>query len=892
MNKNFKLVFIFLGFLIPYLLVYKSFFLNGSLAFGDAPFFAPENLKELFNLPFTWNFRNDNFGSSQFYILWLYLPTYLYGILNHYLNFNNDILIRLIFYFPATILAILGSWKFIGKFNQNLYGKFLGSFLYGFNTYFLLLVDGGQVGISLAYGLFPFIVLFTLNYLQETNIKKFFYALFSLFILLNIDIRIGLISLLLSLLIWMVLTKNKEWLKLLRNLCLLGLSILGLCSYWIYPTLLNYSSSSFPSLVTNNNSITLLNSFFIFQPHFPLNQFGKLFPTPFYFCLLPVFILGNLIFLSKFKKTESKTILYFSLLFFLFVFISKGSNDPMGNILSWIVNHIPAGAAFRDTSKFYIPLILIGGLLLSFTISGLEKIIKNKFKWDIFILIVYGYLMILILSALSGSLNGVLGKINIIRDADYLIISNKINQNQDFFRSLYIEEKPAKFFGTFEKPVISGNSLYIERPFASMIIGKYDLYNFFHNQQLKQWFNLLGIKYIFFPENERKKILSNKEKKERQIFLNFVDKTLSYNKLNWGLSFPGYVNSEIMPHIFGQKKSLFIVGDENIYQTLFKDSGFKLQNQGLIFLEDGKNNPESLQKINPEDMTLIFFKKNNDDLLMSYFQKEMLSLDKNIESQWKFRNYEDYLTWKYDLLLNGIESSEFDYGKGVIFSTIANEKIKLKVDVPQTDNYYLSVRYTNSTSSAGLMVSLSNQEYNLINKIPQQFKWSILGPFRLNKGKLPLELTNKNGFVMLNTLVIISEKNLEGKEKEMNNLLNKTKAIYLNDNNDISKIVPLIKDNYLSIDYKQIDPTKYSISNLPKGIKWLIFSDHYNKNWQINNSLNFPFYSMINGFYIENTPSNFDLDYSPQKDVNVGIKFSLLSLGIICAISIYLRKRQ
>ena len=148
--------------------------------------------------------------------------------------------------------------------------------------------------------------------------------------------------------------------------------------------------------------------------------------------------------------------------------------------------------AFRDASKFYIPLILIGGLLLSFTLSGLEKIIRNKKIWNIFILLIYGYLIILIYPAFLGNLRGVLGPQNVIQENDYQLITNNLNKDQSFFRSLYIEEKPAKFFGTYEKPVISGNTLYKERPFASMIIGKYDLYNFLHDQQLKNWFNLFN----------------------------------------------------------------------------------------------------------------------------------------------------------------------------------------------------------------------------------------------------------------------------------------------------------------------------------------------------------------------------------------------------------------
>lgn len=892
MNRNLKIIFIFLGFVIPYLLIFRVFFKNGSLAFGDAPFFIPENLKELFNFPFTWNFRHDNFGSPQFYILWLYLPTYVYGILNHYLGISNDILIRLIFYFPATILAIFGTWKFIGKFNQNIYGKFLGSFLYGFNTYFLMLIDGGQVGVALAYGIFPLTVLAILNYLEKLNIRNYLFALFSFFLLLNIDLRVGFIAILFCLLTWIIISKTKKWTVLLTRFVILGLSILGLCLFWVLPTLLNFFSNNFVSMNTNDNFINLTNSFFLFQPHFPFNQFGKLSPTPFYFCFLLIIILGNLIFLSKFKKNEIKLILNFSLLFLLFVFISKGGSDPLGEIYIWIINNITGGIAFRDASKFYTPLILTGGVLLSFTISSFEKIFKNKILFIGITVLIYGYLLLLIYPAILGNLSGVLGQLNQTRDNDYQQIFNKLSQDQSFFRSLYIEEKPAKFYSTFEKSVISANSLYKERPFASMIVGKYDLYNFLHNRQLKQWFNLLGIKYIFVPENERKKILTTEEKIEKQKFLNFIDGISLLNKINWHLSFSGYINNEIMPHIFAQKKVFFVVGGEDIYNSLLNIKNFNLSNQGFVFLEQGKVNPEDLQKIDPEDMLLIFINKNNNDLLMSFFQEKMISINNALENQWKFRSSEEYLAWKYDLLLNDIESYEFDYGKGVAFSTVINEKIKFKLNVSQDDNYYLSLRYTNATSSAGIKVSLIGKEYDLLNETPQMFKWSILGPLSLKKGEVSLEMINKGGFVMINTLGIIPKNDFLKKEQMINNLINKTKIIYLKENENISEIIPYLQANYLPVDYNQVNPTKYSVRNLSKNAKWLVFSDHYDRRWQVNGNLNFPFYSMINGFYLKNTSSDFDLNFSPQKDVKTGIILSLVTLISIIVNVVYIKWRK
>jgi len=44
MKNNIKLLVILLGFVVPYILIYRAFFVSGPLAFGDAPYFYPEKV--------------------------------------------------------------------------------------------------------------------------------------------------------------------------------------------------------------------------------------------------------------------------------------------------------------------------------------------------------------------------------------------------------------------------------------------------------------------------------------------------------------------------------------------------------------------------------------------------------------------------------------------------------------------------------------------------------------------------------------------------------------------------------------------------------------------------------------------------------------------------------
>lgn len=886
MNKFFKIIFVLLGFVIPYTLIYKAFFISGPLAWGDAPYFYPENLKDLFNLPYLWNFKDNNFGDPQYYILWLYIPTFLYGALNYLSGLGNDLLIRLIFYFPATVLAIFGSWKFIGKFNRDLWGRFLGTFLYGFNTYFLMLLDGGQVGVSLAYGLFPLGAFAMLSYLGNLSTRNFLFALVTSFALVSADIRVAaLLVFFVGVIgaIWAVGGIRENLLRASKGLFVLGLSVLGLSGYWIVPTI----KAGFGGLAgvegvgEGANLISLTNTLFLFQPHFPLNQFGTILSTPFYFAFLPLIIFGSLPLVSKHFDLPRRRILFgFSLIFLIFVFLAKGGSDPLGRIYLWFVENVPLGVSFRDSSKFYIPLLLTAGLLLSFTISSLSSSLKNK--WHILATIfIYGYLLWLVSPALVGNLTGTLGKVG--GESDFQQIYQRLKEDDGFGRTLWFKERPLLAYADWSKPAISADQLVNERPFASMNAGRYDYFNFLHAPQLNSWLELLGVKYIFLPGDERKKIWVQDDLDAKAEFLALVDSLPGLRRLEWAKDFPGYLIEDTKPHIFAQKKAVFVVGGEEIYSHLNLQKDY-LGSQGFVFLEEGRTDPRVVNQVDPDAVSIVFWDKGQTDLQMTFLQDKMVPVKTAVSNQWLSRASNDYLTWRYDLLKQGIESNEFDFGQGVAFSTVVGEEVKFDLNIPEKGSYYLGLRYTNASQSAGLTVTLPELQKNVLNNRPEKFKWEIVGPFIAEKGKLPLTFTNQGGFVMLNTLALFSEEEFKEADFQASKIAG----------TDGKNLTAILEEEFLPVKAVQVNPTEYTIEDIPQDARWLTFSDHYNPGWRFKNreSLNLPFYAMINGLYLPEETNRETLYFSPQEDVRYGISVSAASLTLIIMSLIYFRLRR
>src|SRR5258708_171764 len=490
---------------IIYALVFRSFFSNSILSFGDAPYFFRENLRELFNIPLAWDVRNNNLGAPQGLVLWLFLPTFVFGLLNQLFNLSNQVLIRLIFYFPATLLALWGSWKYLGKFSQDKTVRLLGSFLYGFNTYFLMLLDGGQIGMALSYGLFPLGILFLTNFLETPSRQNNYLSIVILFLISNSDLRVFIILFvyILSFLIIEGLLKKTfpKTFKQILNLFFLLLLTISLDLFWVIPFALNLKNgvASIGSL-SSTQFINLTNSLLLFQPHFPLNEFGNLFTTPFYFAFLPILLFLGLIIQSN-KKQASINYLLFGFLFCMFAFLTKGFAEPLGGFYKIAIEKLPLGVSFRDSSKFFIPLFLVASTLICFSLDILKFYIKKANY--LIVMIVFFYLCLLIYPSLLGRLTGNLGFKTF--PSDYQTIYQKISSSDNFYRSLWFPQKPSLGFGDWDHPALSANDLYKERPFASMIDGEYDLFYYLHNPQLNDWLSLIGVKYLFFPIDERKK---------------------------------------------------------------------------------------------------------------------------------------------------------------------------------------------------------------------------------------------------------------------------------------------------------------------------------------------------------------------------------------------------
>jgi len=845
------------------ILTFNALFLTGPAVWGDAPYYFAEAFREFLLEPSSWNSRGSLGIVNDLY--WIYpLMLIYYGL--GYLGFGNEIIIRILFYFPAILFALLAPWLYSRYLGFSSLVSLFSAAVYTLNTYFILVVDGGQIGVGLAYGLFPLTLMQLHKLITNTMTLQFLKSLATVMFLIIADLRLAAIAIL-AFLIWVGFEYINYMKKLGRYdfkiLILFILAILALSAYWLVPAI-KLQPTTGAGIRSDVQLISILNPLFLYAPHWPLNEYGKISPPQWLFVGIPLLIFSNLLF----KKSRQVNVLIFN--FLLFVILAKGDSGLLGGVYGWMVDNIPFGGAFRDSTKFFAPVLLFGGILIGLSVENFQNLFKRKLFSKIIVMIAFTYLLALIYPALVGNMNGVLAGRQFSRDLE--VIADQVSSENDFLRTAWFPERHPLAFSTERKPALDGKNLVNLRTFASLNTGTHDVFNFLHEPESIEWFKVLGIKYLIFSGDTRKTILTGDDSKDWKNLLELTATTAGLIKEDWGTQLPVYKISDTFPKIFATNKLLAVVGSDSVFKDIPPTAA------AVVFLEDGKFDPRILQKVDVSSAVLVFNGKNEVDLQMSLQQGYFLN---PVSSEWANRESSAYLKWRYELLVNGVATREFDFGKGIKFSTVNSEHLVFNLELE--GEYYLAIRYL--SPSGNLEVELNDFKKTL--QPTNDFRWFISEPL---KGQRQSSLIiENNGFNIVNAVAVIPKKDfMEGAELAKE-LMQKFEVYNLD--KDRESLLRLVKENkFEAVGYDMVSPYKYKVSS--NGYSWIFLTDSYNDLWKANGETSYPIYSIVNGFYVPGV-TNVELYFEGQNIVNIGVKLSFLVLGTltIIIVAINLKKR-
>ncbi len=834
----------------------------------DFPYVFSDQVTSWLTVPMTWASQShDSLGVFTLSTLWTWPYGLLYGVFGKIgLNFTLATLILGIL--PVFIVSWVAMGKLLKSYGLSFPARLVGQLLFSVNTYVLMLVDGGQISLALAYSLLPLVI----YYLNSRRGVLVVVAIISF-----LDMRY--VYLLFMLIGIQVIFDFRNVFKYLVTGLIIGLVLVGLHSYWLLPAALS-KGPSLPSTYTrlaqvdNLSFASLSHALFLQHPHWPQNIFGQVgIPSP-YLVVLPILAFLPLI---AFKK--SITVAYWSVMAIISVFLAKGSGTPFGEVYSWLFSHIPGFSLFRDPTKFFPLVGLAYGVLIAFT----THVTNFRRKY----LAIVAYLLFLIAPVLTQAT----GLFSIARNQQaYQQVANYLQEDETEGSLLWVPSKPPLGYSSPTHPSIDALTLLDKRPFTTGVVGSYDLMNFLRDATYSgQLLDIAGIKYIGLPSVDPKRdSLKPEDIKYRTIFTNQL------SSLPWiesAFQFGQVTLLQTTNHqslFFVPPETTFVIGADDIYNSVNN-----LSQDGLVFVE---SQPGLLSRILqfPEAKILLNRKSNIDvaaaliDQKNIFFPDIQLDFDPNYSGWWK-RETADLISWR-DFLQQkyNLDNQDFSYGGGWSVSEgshtlVVSPQINCQTDCILLTRVMVSpnggeVSFSTENNLIGKVITYSSNVATTTRhlmgyqEIPDQiftysradFLWQEVGHV---VGNLPITISTQGDINVVNSLATVPAKEWEGYKSQADKVLTAV-------NTNQAAVSP-------KVSYQKIGPAHYrvTVTNLDRPAM-LVFGQNYDSFWRLSGQSPVPVYSLLNGFSISKG-GQYDLVFLPQKYMLPGLAISLVTgLGV------------
>ncbi len=830
---------------------------------NDFSFISNDWLNLQFDIPRAWNERGaEGLGEYGVFILWSYPINFIFGMLS-YLGLNFQIWERVLV-FLFILLGSVSIWRFLDVYSLSKESKFVGSLFYLVNTYPILLIDGGQISIVLAYGLFPFAFLYIREAAHSTLRKKII-AGFVVSLLGFFDIRFIFILFLL-LLLQVIFDKNnfRKWIK--AGL-IIGSVVLALNFYWLLANIKvpieKDVLSSFTKISTN--FLNIGHPILVISPHWYKNIFGKISQLRWEFILLPL-----LTFIAPILRKD-KQVLFWLVTAAFSIFLVKGGSPPLPQIYPWLHAHVAGFSFFRDSTKFFFLVTLSFAVLISITSEELiKRIFKSKRAQVFYLLFISAYLLYLIRPIFLNQMTGTFS----IQPAEsqFQSLATFLRKDNNFGRVFWIPTTAPLSYSDLNHPIVEAARVFTRIPFEFGVKGSYETFNFLREASyMGEIFDISGISYIAYPYPDiRKENLSSDDIKYYYTFLNqltnlpWIDKRIAQSKI------PLLKTKSHQNKIFITGNSWITFGADEIFKEATTSSKLRLSNNAVIFAESKPEMGLLISKY-PE-AKIVLNKKTNTDLLASLIPKQkiifpatQLTINPNSEGWWE-NDGTDLISWR-DFLQSkyGIDNKDFDLGGGWAIAE-GNSEFRMQNSEFKTGKI-LFARVMESSRSAELSFYQNDQ---LFGKINTKTKNSVIRWFEV--GSLPdtadLTIKTKGDINVINALALVNPQELEGYKREADDL-----------GKQITEFKPEnVLENNLSVVYQKINQTKYkvTVSNLTRP-EIVIFSSTYHPGWQLNGQSPIPVYGFLNGFRVDKD-GEYILEFEPQRYVELGFAVSLLSV--------------
>ncbi|OGE29018.1 hypothetical protein A2867_03590 [Candidatus Daviesbacteria bacterium RIFCSPHIGHO2_01_FULL_40_11] len=873
--------------------VFWIWWLPGPRVANDFSFVSNDWLKLQFDVPRAWNERGaEGLGEYGVFTLWSYPVNLIFGALpNLGLNFQIWERILVILFISLGSLSI---WKFLSQYPLSNKAKFIGSLFYLINTYPILLIDGGQISIALAYALFPFAFL-QVSKAVYSGLRKRILAGIVVSFLGFFDIRFLYILFLLLFIkaVFDVLDNRKVhpletcW-KWINTGGVIILLVVSLNAYWLIAYLKVPIEGNIFSSFTNI-SASLLNighPLLVISPHWYKNVFGQISQLKAEFILLPI-----LAFIAPILSGKDKAVSFWLIVTIFSIFLAKGGSEPLSFVYPWFHANIPGFSFFRDSTKFFFAVTLSYAVLISISSEEIFRILKkirsatNGEKLAALCLpFITVYLLYLVKPIFLNQMTGTFSIQPV--EKQFQSLTNVLQNDKTFGRVFWIPTTAPLSYSDLNHPIVEAARVFNRMPFVFGVKGTYETFNFLREAPYTgEIFDIAAISYIAYPfPDTRRENLSFDEINYYDTFLKQLSNLSWIEKKVEESRVPILKVKNHQDKIFLSKNSWIVFGSDEIFNEATKSAELKLANNAIIFAEE-KPEIGSLLTQFPE-AKIVLNRKTNTDLVASFipaskiiFPADKLTTIPDKTGWWKndgrnLISWRDFLQTKYSL-----DSKEFDLGGG--WAVGEGKKEFTIYNLQFTKGKILLARVMESSRSGGISFYQDGELIGGINTLKKDtlVRWYEIG--RLGSSA-NLIIKTEGDINIVNVLAIVDPNDLANYEQKAKDSSNR-----------VAKFSPENVDNQvLNVSYKKINQTKYQV--LVSGLtspSLIVFSSTFHPGWKLDGKSATAVYGFLNGFRVVKD-GEYILEFEPQKYIRIGLVVSLLSFILIMFLLLTLKKPQ
>jgi len=661
-------------FFIPTVLIFKNWFFYPFLSAHDFPYFFRETLFDFPLFPPPWS---PTFGIGLGGEIINYgLGIYVYAVVSLFVNTIGLPweLVYKIFIFGLFIIASVFSISYLLSKVLNNPTKLqllLSSLLFSANTYSLMIVDGGQMGVALAYSLSPLVLAVFIELInrislgtnniryQASNIKYSIISALVLAIQIMFDLRMAILTtgaVIFYLVFHHLFIKKVNLILNALYFILIIIVNLGLHASWILPIILSRSNPA-QEIINQQGSLssfiffsfaTFPQTISLLHPNWYENIFGKVYFMRPEFVILPILAYSSLLFIknSKLKVQDNlamkqfsneKIVIFFVLLGLLGAFLAKGANPPLSQLNTWLFIHMPFSGIFRDSTKFYMLTALSYSVLIPFTVHSFQMWLSMKLKIiigsskkykkiekfsNIAILSISIFCsMLLIRYVFLNQLSGTFKRHEIPQE--YIKLKNFLYNQNNFSRTLWIPRQDRFNFFSYQHPAVSGEALFS----ATNSIG---ISKELKKKQAPELLSNLSIRYVIVPYDSFGEIfVSDKRYDEKQ----YKEIIKQLDSINWLKRLEGF-GSIAVYEVAAAKDHFWIEGKGTLSYLSISTSLYKInisldKPSNIIFTDNyssywvaDKEGNKIKSKKTKYNMNSFYIDKKGEHPLTVYFSKQ------------------------------------------------------------------------------------------------------------------------------------------------------------------------------------------------------------------------------------------------------------------------------